>query len=44
MVTSHSEGQPALPLPFLNLDIEPTNRCNAHCYFCPVIRRRTRGS
>jgi MoaA/NifB/PqqE/SkfB family radical SAM enzyme len=22
-------------LPFLNLDIEPTNRCNAHCYFCP---------
>jgi MoaA/NifB/PqqE/SkfB family radical SAM enzyme len=31
----HSEGQPALQLPFLNLDIEPTNRCNAHCYFCP---------
>jgi len=24
-----------LELPFLNLDIEPTNRCNAHCYFCP---------
>jgi MoaA/NifB/PqqE/SkfB family radical SAM enzyme len=22
-------------LPYLNLDIEPTNRCNAHCYFCP---------
>jgi MoaA/NifB/PqqE/SkfB family radical SAM enzyme len=21
--------------PFVNLDIEPTNRCNAHCYFCP---------
>jgi MoaA/NifB/PqqE/SkfB family radical SAM enzyme len=20
---------------FFNLDIEPTNRCNAHCYFCP---------
>ena len=24
-----------MQLPFLNLDIEPTNRCNAHCYFCP---------
>jgi MoaA/NifB/PqqE/SkfB family radical SAM enzyme len=22
-------------LPFFNLDIEPTNRCNAKCYFCP---------
>jgi MoaA/NifB/PqqE/SkfB family radical SAM enzyme len=20
---------------FFNVDIEPTNRCNAHCYFCP---------
>ena len=20
---------------FFNLDIEPTNRCNANCYFCP---------
>jgi MoaA/NifB/PqqE/SkfB family radical SAM enzyme len=25
---------PGMQLPFLNLDIEPTNRCNAHCYFC----------
>ena len=24
-----------MPVPFFNLDIEPTNRCNAHCYFCP---------
>jgi MoaA/NifB/PqqE/SkfB family radical SAM enzyme len=24
-----------MQLPSLNLDIEPTNRCNAHCYFCP---------
>jgi MoaA/NifB/PqqE/SkfB family radical SAM enzyme len=24
-----------MQLPFLNLDIEPTNRCNANCYFCP---------
>ena len=23
------------PLPILNLDIEPTNRCNAKCFFCP---------
>lgn len=22
-------------LPFIRLDIEPTNRCNADCYFCP---------
>jgi MoaA/NifB/PqqE/SkfB family radical SAM enzyme len=22
-------------LPFINCDIEPTNRCNASCYFCP---------
>jgi MoaA/NifB/PqqE/SkfB family radical SAM enzyme len=22
-------------IPFINVDIEPTNRCNAHCYFCP---------
>jgi MoaA/NifB/PqqE/SkfB family radical SAM enzyme len=22
-------------LPFMNVDIEPTNRCNAKCYFCP---------
>lgn len=22
-------------LPFFSLDIEPTNRCNAKCYFCP---------
>jgi len=35
MSDEHSEGQPALQLPLLNLDIEPTNRCNAHCYFCP---------
>jgi MoaA/NifB/PqqE/SkfB family radical SAM enzyme len=21
--------------PFVNVDIEPTNRCNADCYFCP---------
>jgi MoaA/NifB/PqqE/SkfB family radical SAM enzyme len=27
--------EPRVRLPFLNLDIEPTNRCNAHCYFCP---------
>ena len=24
-----------MQIPFVNLDIEPTNRCNAHCYFCP---------
>jgi MoaA/NifB/PqqE/SkfB family radical SAM enzyme len=24
-----------MALQFFNLDIEPTNRCNAHCYFCP---------
>src|SRR5690606_8892224 len=24
-----------MDLPFFNLDIEPTNRCNAKCYFCP---------
>jgi MoaA/NifB/PqqE/SkfB family radical SAM enzyme len=24
-----------MQVPFLNLDIEPTNRCNANCYFCP---------
>jgi MoaA/NifB/PqqE/SkfB family radical SAM enzyme len=24
-----------MTMPFFNLDIEPTNRCNAHCYFCP---------
>jgi len=22
-------------LPFISIDIEPTNRCNASCYFCP---------
>jgi MoaA/NifB/PqqE/SkfB family radical SAM enzyme len=24
-----------MPVSFFNIDIEPTNRCNAHCYFCP---------
>ncbi len=24
-----------LTLPILNVDIEPTNRCNARCFFCP---------
>jgi MoaA/NifB/PqqE/SkfB family radical SAM enzyme len=24
-----------MPVQFFNLDIETTNRCNAHCYFCP---------
>lgn len=24
-----------MSLDFLNVDIEPTNRCNASCYFCP---------
>lgn len=24
-----------MDLSFFNLDIEPTNRCNAKCYFCP---------
>ncbi len=24
-----------MELSFFNLDIEPTNRCNAKCYFCP---------
>jgi MoaA/NifB/PqqE/SkfB family radical SAM enzyme len=24
-----------MPVQFFNLDIEVTNRCNAHCYFCP---------
>lgn len=24
-----------MPVSVFNIDIEPTNRCNAHCYFCP---------
>jgi MoaA/NifB/PqqE/SkfB family radical SAM enzyme len=32
---AHTGGRQGMQLPFLNLDIEPTNRCNAHCYFCP---------
>ena len=24
-----------MAIQFFNLDIEPTNRCNADCYFCP---------
>jgi MoaA/NifB/PqqE/SkfB family radical SAM enzyme len=24
-----------MKLPFVSIDIEPTNRCNAKCYFCP---------
>ncbi len=31
-----------MTVPFLNLDIETTNRCNADCYFCPATRPPTR--